>query len=307
MALQTSIFSKHQVYDFITITDAYLLFRPLSRGRVIVVLDPILLGRKTDMDQHDFPETIAAELRALGIMPGHTVMVHSSLKSLGHIPGGIETLIQGFFRAIGTDGTLLMPALSWRLRPPEIFNSRLTPTDVGAIPEYFRTRKGTSRSVHPTHSVCAVGRRAQELLNDHRLDCTPCGFHSPFRKLAETEGKIVMLGCGLKPNTTMHALEEYVEPPYLFRQSCVFTVIDQQGHTCQKEYRTHGFTGYTQRYDKVQALDSSPFMRRGQVLQATTFVLDAPGLKSVVLRKLKEDPFFFVETLPNQATEGDSK
>src|ERR1035437_5251842 len=148
------------------------------------------------MDRHDCSNKIAASLRDLGVLPGDTVLLHSAFKSLGQVPGGIETVIEGLLHAIGTEGTLLMPALSWALRPPEIFDSRLTPTNVGAIPEYLRTRQGTSRSVHPTHSVCAVGRRTHELLDDHGLDCTPCGPHSPFRKLAESNGKIVMLGCG---------------------------------------------------------------------------------------------------------------
>ena len=237
----------------------------------------------------------------MGILPGHTVMVHTSFKALGPVPGGIETVVQGFLLAIGPEGTLLMPALSWALRPPEIFNARLTPTNVGAIPEYFRTRAGTRRSVHPTHSACAIGRRTHELLDDHGLDFTPCGIHSPFRKLAETNGKIVMLGCGLKPNTTIHALEESANPPYLYGPSSAFTITDPQGNTFQKEYRTHGFTGYRQRYDKVLELGSDSFMRQGQVLQATTFVLDAPGLKRAVLPKLEEDPYFFVEALPDTA------
>ncbi|MDZ4184357.1 MAG: AAC(3) family N-acetyltransferase [Desulfuromonadales bacterium] len=66
---------------------------------------------------------------------------------------------------------------------------------------------------------CCRGRRLHEMLDDHGLDGTPCGPHSPFRKLAETNGKIILLGCGLRPNTTMHALEEIADPPYLFGPS----------------------------------------------------------------------------------------
>jgi len=243
---------------------------------------------------------IAGGLRDLGVLPGDTVLVHSAFKSLGPVPGGIETVIQGFFQALGKEGTLLMPALSWALRPPAVFDVRLTPTQVGAVPEYFRTRPGTSRSVHPTHSVCAAGRRTHELLGDHERDGTPCGPHSPFRKVAETSGKIIMLGCGLGANTTMHALEEYVEPPYLYGPSYVFTIIDQSGRTSRKEYRTHGFSshGYVQRYDRVMQLDTGSFLSRGKVLQADTFVLDAPGLKRAVLQKLNADPFFFVARRP---------
>lgn len=238
---------------------------------------------------------IAADLNGLGVVAGDTVLVHASFKSLGPVPGGIETVVQGLLQAVGSAGSLLMPALSWALRPPEIFDVRLTPSNVGAIPEYFRTRDGTLRSLHPTHSVCAVGRRTHELLDDHRLDGTPCGAHSPFHKLVETSGKIMMLGCGLGANTAMHALEEYAEPPYLYGATCRYTLRDAEGNTWEKEYRTHGFAGFAQRYDRVADVDDGSFLRRGQVLQAATIVLDAPQLKRAVLRKLEQDPLFFVQ------------
>jgi aminoglycoside 3-N-acetyltransferase len=47
-------------------------------------------------------------------------------------------------------------------------------------------------------------------------DVTPCGENSPYFKLREKAGQILFLGCGLKPNTSMHAVEELVEPPYLY-------------------------------------------------------------------------------------------
>ena len=249
------------------------------------------------MTQHDCAHQTATGLRKLGILPGHTILVHSSFRSLGPVPGGIETVIRGLLEAIGPDGTLVMPALSWALRPPDAFDVMHTPVNVGAVPEYFRTRAGTRRSVHPTHSVCAVGRRTSELLDAHALDSTPCGPNSPFRKLAETGGTIVMLGCGLEPNTTMHALEEYVEPPYLFGPSVTFTITDESGRTYRKQYRTHGFDGVAQRYERIAELDSGAFVSRGKVLEADTYVIDAPLLKGAVLEKLRRDPYCFVETV----------
>lgn len=250
------------------------------------------------MDERGCVNEIAAGLGNLGIVPGDTILVHSSLKSLGPVPGGIETVIQGLLRAVGSGGTLLVPALSWALRPPEAFDPRLTLSNIGAIPEYFRTREGTTRSIHPTHSVCGIGKRTRELLDDHWRDATPCGPQSPFRKITESDAKIVMLGCGLRPNTTMHALEEQVEPPYLFGPSCVFTITDWTGKTYQKEYRTHGFAGCMQRYDRAAEFGAAGFIRRGKVLQAETAVLDAPGLRSAVLSKLRENPLHFVDRMP---------
>jgi aminoglycoside 3-N-acetyltransferase len=247
------------------------------------------------MDEQMCAGQIATDLGELGVQRGDIILVHSSFKSLGQVPGGIETVVQGLLRAIGEAGTLLMPALSWSLRPPEVFDPRLTPVNVGAVPEYFRTRPGTLRSIHPTHSVCAVGSRAHALLDEHILDSTPCGPHSPFNRISECGGKIIMLGCGLRPNTAMHALEEHVKPPYLFGKTLEFTIRDGNGNTRQKEYTTHGFEGYRQRYDKVAGLADPSFLRRGHVLGAETFLLEAVPLKAAVISKLREDPLFFVD------------
>ncbi len=84
------------------------------------------------MSPRDCCGRIADDLANLGVVTGDTVLVHSSFKSLGPVPGGIETVVQGPLRAVGPKGTLLMPALSWALRPPEVFDVRLTSSNVGA-------------------------------------------------------------------------------------------------------------------------------------------------------------------------------
>ena len=134
--------------------------------------------------------------------------------------GGAETVVRGLLEAIGPEGTLLMPALTYASVSPEqpVFDVEKTPCCVGAIPEHFRRRPGTRRSIHPTHSVCGIGPRAAYLLGEHHLDKTPCGPHSPFQRLREVKGQIVMLGCGIGPNTSMHAMEECFGVPYLFRR-----------------------------------------------------------------------------------------
>ena len=56
---------------------------------------------------------IGDDLWRLGVLPGGVLMVHSSFKSLGPVPGGIETVIAGLLEALGPTGTLLMPGLCW--------------------------------------------------------------------------------------------------------------------------------------------------------------------------------------------------
>lgn len=242
---------------------------------------------------------IAEALRALGVRPGGALLVHSSLSALGRVEGGAETVIQGLLDALGPEGTLLMPALTYdrvtMLNP--VFDVRRTRSDVGLITETFRTRPGTRRSLHPTHSVCGVGPRAAELLDAHRRDMTPCGLHSPFRKLRDVGGQLLMLGCGLKPNTSMHAIEEVVDLPYLFGATLIYRLFHADGHIEEKIYRTYGFDGYEQRYDRVADVLAAPALRRGRVLQAEAHLLEVPALWEAVLAQLRRDPLYFVDSV----------
>ena len=250
------------------------------------------------MNVEDCELRIARELCGTGISPGDTILVHSSLSSLGYVPGGAEMVVGGLVRAVGPDGTLLMPALSYQQRPHHVHDTRRTPSNVGAIPEHFRLRPGTVRSVHPTHSVCGIGRRAVDLLSRHAEDSTPCGPSSPLNLMLDIGAKIVMLGCGLRPNTTMHALEEYVEPVYLFGELVAYTITDNTGRTFTKVYARHGFKGWKQRYDRVALLPGSDeFVRHGRILHASVHVVDGAATKAAVLGRLRADPLFFVDRL----------
>ena len=59
-------------------------------------------------------DLLCKDLRTLGSAEGNTVMVHSSLRSLGPLPNGAETVISALLEVLGKDGTLLFPALSYR-------------------------------------------------------------------------------------------------------------------------------------------------------------------------------------------------
>ncbi|MCJ7551182.1 MAG: AAC(3) family N-acetyltransferase [Anaerolineae bacterium] len=240
---------------------------------------------------------IAEDLLRTGVREGGVLLVHSSLSAMGHVPGGPETVIEGLLRALGPEGTLVMPGLSYEhvTRKQPYFDIRRTPSNVGVIPESFRQRAGTRRSMHPTHSVCAVGKRAAELLNGHAQDSTPCGPNSPFHRLPTVGGQILMLGCGLRPSTSMHAIEELAQPPYLFGDPFTYTLTDTEGRSIQKTYTVHNFDVWVQRYDRIGLVLDTPAIRQGQVLQAEVHLLEARSLWNAVLKALERDPLFFVD------------
>jgi len=240
---------------------------------------------------------IQTDLLALGVRPGGALMVHSSLRSLGFVPGGAETVIQGLLAALGAEGTLLMPALTYETVLPQnpIFDVGGSPSNVGAIPETFRLGPGTRRSVHPTHSACAVGRLASRLLAPHIEDSTPCGPRSPFHALPDYHGQILMLGCGLEPNTSLHAIEERIVPPYLYDPPIEYQLTLQDGTTLAKTYTPHNFRGWQQRYDRVDQILAGAGLRRGRVLAAEAFLLEASALWEIALAALRRDPLYFVD------------
>ena len=244
-------------------------------------------------------ESITADLLNLGVRQGGVLLVHSSLRSFGRVPGGAETVIRGLLGALGSDGTLLMPALGsdGDGGDPPVFDVLGTPTWAGAIPEAFRLRRGTMRSLHPTHSVCGVGRLAKDLLATHEQDSTPCGPHSPFRLLRDYAGQILMLGCGLAPNTSFHAIEELVEPPYLFGETQLCTLRRADGEVYKRRYRLHGFAGWRQRYDRIGPSLEGTGLVCGKVLEADSQLMDAPAMWAAALALMGKDPLFFVERM----------
>ncbi|MFN2235601.1 MAG: AAC(3) family N-acetyltransferase [Anaerolineales bacterium] len=248
-------------------------------------------------------DQFVSDLHNVGVRPGGTLLVHASFKSLGPVPGGVDTIIDGLLEALGPEGTLLMPALSYETVVPErpTFNIKSTPSCVGSIPETFRLRTGTRRSMHPTHSVCAVGPISDALLNQHILDSTPCGPNSPFTRLPDFNGQILMLGCGLQPNTSMHSIEEIAQAPYLFNPPLVYTLIDQLGGKMKKSYSPHKFINVIQRYDRIETVLDYPGLRTGSVLNAKVHLLEASALKDAALHAMGANPCFFVDIIDQAA------
>jgi aminoglycoside 3-N-acetyltransferase len=238
------------------------------------------------------------DLLQLGVVPGGALMVHASLKSLGEVEGGAETVIRALLNAVGAEGTLLMPALSYATVDEDnpCFDQQKTPSCVGALPEYFRLRRGTLRSIHPTHSVSAYGKNAESLLKDHQLDSTPCGVHSPFYRLREAGGQILMLGCGMQSNTSMHAIEEVAKVPYLLKNAVEYNIIHADGSTGIMAVRRHNFTGhYLQFYDRLEPLLPDKALKTGMVLKAHCHLMDCRLMWETALNKMNESTLYFVE------------
>jgi aminoglycoside 3-N-acetyltransferase len=241
---------------------------------------------------------LISDLIKLGIKKGGILLVHSSLRSLGNYPNKAGLIINSLLEVLGEEGTLLMPALTFETVHADnpFFDIDETHSCVGALTEIFRKSYKTMRSLHPTHSVCGLGKMAEDILKDHYLDRTPCGPHSPYYKLKAAGGQILFIGCGLKPNTSMHAVEELVNPPYLFGEEVIFYLTYPQSQMKMK-MRTHYFKGWKQRYDRLENILTSPEITKGKILEADSYLIDTPAMWKKAHDVLLKNPFYFVDKI----------
>ena len=243
---------------------------------------------------------IKNDLHSLGINKGDDLLIHSSYKALGGVEGGIKTFIDAVLSHLGDKGTLLIPSLSYdsvHAMDVPTFDIKNTASCVGAISEFFRTLQGVKRSMHPTHSVCAIGARQDDYIKNHYLDNEPVGENSPFAILPHFGGKILMLGCGTKPNTSMHGIEEYVKTPYILSDfTRTYTLVDENGVKTEKDYYVHYIrqNGYAQRYDRLENIME---MQSGKILQADCKLIDSAKMWKYAVEKLKDDVYYFTDNI----------
>lgn len=177
--------------------------------------------------------SLAADLDGIGVRAGDTVMVHASLRALGHVVGGAQAVLEALRRAVGDTGTLVMPTQSWQLCDPAflaephvpepwwpVIRANLPPYDphrtpsrtMGALAELFRTQPGSRRSSHPHRSIAAHGPAADAITAVHDWDC-PAGERSPLAALYDLGALVLLLGVGPDKITALHLAEHRADYP----------------------------------------------------------------------------------------------
>ncbi len=178
-------------------------------------------------------ELLESDLREIGLEAGMSLLVHSSLSSMGWVCGGAQAVISALKRTIRPFGTLIMPSHStqlsdpagWRSPPvPESwwetiretlppYDPDLTPTrGMGAVAETFRTQPDVYRSIHPQLSFCAWGEGALQVLSGHSLDYS-LGEESPLARLYDGDALVLLLGTGYEVHTSFHLAEYRADYP----------------------------------------------------------------------------------------------
>lgn len=248
-------------------------------------------------------------LKASGIVPGDTLMVHSSLKSFGSFDGGPEALIDGLLEAAGPDGHVAMPTLTATyVNLPGAsglaFHKARTPSRVGAVTDVFWRRPEAVRSGGLTHSVACIGPNAAAWMAAHGPETTTFGgWDGPYAHYVRAEGrpsKLVFLGVTPVCNTTLHAVEEWLGLPYLASAEALQELEDGRQVAVPVTHAPLGPRGFYKIHDRHHAqMEATGRIRRVSCGPATVAVMDARACVAETIRQELASPGALLRDRPD--------
>ena len=250
-------------------------------------------------------EMLFRQLSEMKIDPKGTLLIHSSMKAIGQVEGGADTVIDALMEYM-KDGLLVLPTHTWAQihENNNVFNVKTEPSCVGLLTNVFRMRKGVVRSLHPTHSVAAYGKDAEEYIKGEENSHSPCARGGCWEKLLLRKAQILFLGCPLTKNTFLHGVEEWNDiPNRLSKNPQEFISVDEEGNTYNTYQHRHHCeppaTEVSQYYGKMEpAFVKGGAIHYGVFGDAKCVVGDAVKMCEITSVYLKKDEHLFDDATP---------
>ena len=245
--------------------------------------------------------SLLEQLRTLKIDNFGTLLVHSSLKSIGNVEGGANTVLDVWSEYM-KNGLLVLPTHTWadiNADNPKFYVED-SPSCIGILPELFRKRANVVRSLHPTHSVGALGNGNTDFVaGDEKFD-TPCARGSAWGKLLDHKATILLVGVDLRRNTFIHGVEEWADIPGRFSPEAeiLYTVLADGTEIEVPSYRHHGLS-WSEHFWKVDDFFlEKGVMHLGTFGDATVRVCDTVAMTDLLFKMLEINPDLFSDNEP---------
>jgi len=236
---------------------------------------------------------IVEGLGRIGIRPGDRVLVHAAIASFGHVDGGVEAVIDALRDAVGPSGTRLFPTFACS---DPVFDPATSETALGVLPSAAWKRPGAVRSRHPLASVAAIGPDAEDLVRGHEEAELAHGEGTPYVRLAERGGKIVLLGVDQDRSTFLHAMEELARAAYLKPASGSYRTASGSVEERTWPY----FPGPHRNFIGLQSwIESQGLTSKTLIGSALCQAMPARGLMDAVSARMAREPGLFLSGNPN--------
>ncbi len=210
-------------------------------------------------------EQILNSLEPFCFAIGSPVIVHTSLKSIGEIEGGAQTLLlclKKFFTKNG--GLLCIPTHTWDTC---FLDLRKNESCLGVLPRTAAADKSGKRSLHPTHSMTVFGdkQKVKDFLSGEQAVETPTSPNGCYGKIMRG-GYVLLLGVGQEKNTLIHCIEEaLLVPKRLTKDKKSFKIINKDGSEISRElywFYTDEIDDVSENFGKLEA----PFRHFGAIV-----------------------------------------
>ncbi len=148
----------------------------------------------------------------LKVNSGDVCFVHSSLDRLNLDFSSFQVL-DILLEIVGSEGTLIFPTYpkltSYKfLKAGEVFDIKRTPSYMGILSELARRHSKAKRSLHPTKSVAAIGKYAEEITNSHQNSIYPYDKESPYYKAYQLNAKAIGIGIKTTFFSAVHIVDD---------------------------------------------------------------------------------------------------
>ncbi len=177
---------------------------------------------------------LLSQLSELNIPRNRVVLVHTSVRLIGNVEGGAQTVLDALIEHFTYDGGLLcVPTHTWMNIGKEITLDMADPaTCLGVFSNVAAADPRGVRSENPTHSVVVFGDRKRALdfiAGETRIESVTAP-DSCYGKLFEQAGYVLLVGVSHNKNTYLHAVDEIVRMPNrLSKEGLNFTVKRKSG------------------------------------------------------------------------------
>lgn len=244
---------------------------------------------------HVTKDDIVSGLQKLGLEAGDSIGVHSSLSSFGYVEGGADTVVEALLETVGQRGNVVVPAYSNNIEsiektPEDIelgvtWKYRVLPYNpekdscwTGKIPDTFWRRKEAVRGNNPTHSLSAIGPKAEQLCQN-------------WKTLLEADGYILLLGTSLTCCSSMHLAEEGIQiPQHIIDQT---TPPPELRKKYEKESIGYGFGPYPDFGLMEEPCSKHGIMKIAEIGEATVKLLKLRELIDLYASYLRKNPDIF--------------
>lgn len=241
-------------------------------------------------------DDLISDIKKAGIEAGDILNLKISLKSIGWVEGGAETVISAFLAVIGPQGTIVTDSFV-HVKPLKYLKKQVyltddkTPSYAGAVANAMLKHLQVKRSKHPIQKFAIIGKHANDFADKH----TPQSYaYDVLRRMAEMGAKNIRLG---HPDKVVGVGTTHVAIGLLGYQQkrLKYGVHYQANDKSNKLFLVNwaggcvaGFNKLLPEYKRIGA-----FLYEGKVGQADIIVSDMKKTLDWELAEGKKNPQFF--------------